>query len=254
MLREDPFGEVRDAGVAVPALPDEPRVVVAMAHTSDYMPLAALTVPTVKRYCEKHGYGFYYHPAWEQVVPNDGDRCKIRIYKELYEEKKFDVFVWIDSDAIITNSDVSINALLQKFLDRGWLTEDDHFVWGYDISGPNTGVYIARFTWQAHCFLQASFARGVEMGWGDNTAMIQVSLNPPHNKIVKAVPGRYMNAYLYDIYGWGEYKDVGDWEAARDAGEDFILHLPGLETFPNLDHPERPNRLALVERYLGKCK
>ena len=145
---------------------DTPRVVIAQAHTSDYQALASLTCPTVRRYAEKHSYAYFYHPAWEERFPADGDRCKIRIYEELYETNAFDVFVWIDSDAMITNSDVSIDGLLSRFMHLGYLTEDDHFVWGYDASCENTGVYIARMTPQAHAFLHASFCRGVEMGWG----------------------------------------------------------------------------------------
>lgn len=228
----------------------EPRVVIAMAHTSDYLPLASLTVPTVQQYCEKHHYSFYYHPAWESRFENDGDRCKIRIYQELYALGEWDVFVWIDSDAMITNSDVTINDLLERMN----VQEHEHFLWAYDIKCPNTGVYIARFTPEAAMFLHCSLRQSEEMGWGDNTAMIQVGLWTPHKEIIRSVPGRYMNAYDYDLYGWQRWKEVGDWRTARNAGEDFILHFPGIETFPNLEHPERPNRLALVEKYLKECK
>lgn len=237
----------------------DPRVVIAMAHTSDYMPLAELTAPTVAKYCEKWGYTFAYHPAWEKLHADDGDRMKVRIYKDLYEKnrcengtqgKSWDVFVWIDADAMITNSELSVAQLLANMMVR----EDQHFLWGCDMKGPNTGVYIARFTPQAHMFLHASFCTSIEMGWGDNTAMIQTSVVTPHKEIIACVEGRYMNAYVYDLYGWGEYKWLGDWRTARDAGHDWVLHFPGIQTHPDSENPQRPNRLALVGEYLQECK
>ena len=84
--------------------------------------------------------------------------------------------------------------------------------------------------------------------------MIQLSLMNPHKNYVKAVPGIYMNAYDYDLYGWQKYKAVGDWRTAREAGIDFIFHAPGIETFPNPIHPERPNRIALMKARLKECK
>lgn len=273
----------------------KPRVIVAMAHTSDYTPLAMLTVPTVQSWCEKHNYSFYYHPQWEQVHTDDGDRMKVRIYKNLYEmnrsENAWDVFLWVDSDAIVTNSNVDIDELLDFLC----VEEKQHFLWGYDPGGPNSGVYLARFTPEAHAFMHTQFSRSIEMGWGDNTAMNQVSLLPPHKDIIKCVPGGFLNAYVYDLYGWGEYKYIGDWQSYRDVGKDFILHFPGIETWPHLqddidlealtpdkyttficecgepafvtcscakylcrahafDHKSRPNRLELVQEYLPLCK
>lgn len=213
------FAASRTAGVAVPMPETKPRVVVCTAHTTDYAPLADLTVPLMRAYCERHGYDFYYEPHYEQRIANDGDRMKVRIYEELYLTQKYDVYMWIDSDALIMNGEPSVEDILR----HAGAKEQHHFLWGYDVGGPNSGVYFARFTPEGSAFMKTQLARSTEMGWGDNTAMIQVSLVPPHSETVLCVPGKLFNAYLMNLYGWERYSYINGYETGC-----FILHLPGL--------------------------
>jgi hypothetical protein len=226
----DAFDEARGAGILVPVPDRPPRVVVCTVHTTNYQDLADITVPTMQRYCEKHGYDFAYVPDWELRFPdlaNEGDRFKARMFENLYAENKihnkWDVFLWIDSDALIWNSDISVDALFTRLSREQGLSDNHHFLWGYDVGGPNSGVYFARFTWQAAAFMRTQLARSVEMGFGDNTAMINVGVVPPYNEWCKVVPGWYFNAYLPEIYGWTEFAEMN---GLRE--DSLCAHLPGM--------------------------
>lgn len=209
------------------------RVAVCTAHSPDYAPLAALTVPTMQHYADKHGYDFIYI---NDLDPKQGDRVKIELYKSLYEKGEHDVYLWIDTDAMIMNSDVTI----ENFTTWHDLEERAHFIWGADPAGPNSGVFLARFTPEAHMFLHQSLLRSAEMGWADQVGMIQLSLVHPHRDVVKCINGKYINAYPYHLYGWDKYAWVGNYEPGC-----FVLHLPGMSM---------EKRVEVFQQYMGQAK
>lgn len=243
---QDEYEEARAAGILIPEPERDPRVVVCMVHDTNYTELGNITVPLGRRYAEKHNYDFVYIPDWDKRYPdlaNDGDRFKARMYENLYEQNRehyqWDVYMWIDSDALVMNSQISVGDLFRRLEREQGLGDQHHFLWGEDPSGPNSGVYFARFTWQAKQFMRMQLAASVEMGWGDNTAMIQKSAIAPFNREVLTVPGRYFNSYLLDLYGWQDFQERNGYEEGS-----FILHLPGLTN---------ARRIPIAREYAAKA-
>ena len=204
-------------------------IVVATAHDAGYTDLAAITLPSVKRYCERHGYRLYYEP---DIDPIEKDACKARIFLALYETGKFDgddVFMWIDTDALIMNSENRARSLCRP---------KKPFSWGYDYNGPNSGVWFARFTSHAAHYVKVYSLTARAMGWGDQEAMIQKMLVPPFSLFVRCVAGKVFNAYPYDQHGiadWAHKDGVNNYEPG-----DFILHAAGIE---------EPRRSELLRHY-----
>jgi len=130
------------------------RVVVGTAHDEKYDELAAITFPTVQRYADKHGYTLSYNP---RIDPVDADACKAKMFLSLYATGQYaadDVFMWIDTDALVMNSDKPITPITA------------HFLWGYDYNGPNSGVWFARFSSQAAHYVNVYAVTAHAMGWG----------------------------------------------------------------------------------------
>jgi len=211
--------------------------VVFTAHDAAYNDMAAITLPTLQRYAARHNYELYIDSEVEAV---EKDACKARCWLELYRSGRYgvgDIGLWIDTDALVMEGSMSIDT---AFWSEGG---NPHFVWAYDWNGPNSGVWMARFTSQAAHFIQTYDYLARAMGWGDNWAMNQTMLLPPFRDWVKCISGRHMNSNLYaehGIDGWLHKRHIN---AYQDGG--WILHLAGLEY-------ER--RMALLKEYAAKAR
>jgi hypothetical protein len=209
-------------------------IVIATAHDANYTDLAAITLPSVRRYAERHGYQLYYE---NDIDPIEKDACKARIFLALYATGKYsadDTFMWIDTDALVMNSFVSISQLLQFET----YFEPPHFLWGCDYNGPNSGVWFGRFTSHAAHYVKVYSLTARAMGWGDQEAMVQKMLVPPFNEWVWCKSGKLFNAYPYDAHGiddWAHKYEVNAYEPG-----DFILHAAGIE---------EPRRSELLRYY-----
>lgn len=200
----------------------------ATAHGPEYAELAAITYPSVERYCRKHGYGLAYDPN-----RTDKDACKVALYQGLYAKRQFnpdDVFVWIDTDALIMNSDVRLDHIVHWMMPRSV-----HYLIGTDVNGLNSGVFIARFSPEAHLFMTVANSISLASGWADQEGLIQTAIKSPHKEIYREVPGKVFNCNDYSLKGWnfGEY---GNYVNQYVPG-DFIIHLAGVE------EPTRTNAL-----------
>jgi hypothetical protein len=183
--------------------------------------MASITQPTLVRYCQRQGYEFAYDP---NVNETEKDAAKARMFLNMYASGRFgvgDIALWIDTDACVMNSAVRMQDV---FFDD---VPAAHFVWAYDWNGPNSGVWMARFTSQAAHFIQTYDYLARAMGWGDNWAMNQTMLLPPFRDWVACIPGKRMNANLYQLHGLDgmlHKKHINAYEPG-----DWILHLAGLE-------------------------
>lgn len=197
--------------------------VVFTAHDAPYQEMADITRPSLQAYCEKHKYEFVYRP---NIDPIEKDRCKARIFLELYNSGMYserDVALWVDTDALIMNGDRNLDTLMSATV---YGTPHD-FLWSYDWNGPNSGVWAARFTSKAAHFISTYDWKANAMGWGDNEAMNQLSLLPPFSRYVACVPGKVMNCNLYELHGlqhMAHKNEINNYEPG-----DFILHLAGVE-------------------------
>lgn len=198
------------------------------AHGPEYADLAAITYPSVERYCKKHSYALAYDPN-----RTDKDACKVALYQALYATAQFspdDVFCWIDTDALIMNSDIRVDHIVHWLMPRSV-----HYLIGTDINGLNSGFFIARFSPEAHLFMTVATNVSVASGWADQEGLIQTAIKSPHKEIYREVPGKVFNCNDYGLKGWhfGEY---GNYVNQYEPG-DFIIHLAGVE------EPTRTNAL-----------
>ena len=112
------------------------RVVVSTCWDEAYKPLALIADPILRRYCTKRGYGyepFAYHES-PKALDSFGDRGKIAQYMKLYATGRYDAMMFLDIDALVMNSEVRVEDVLQSA----------PFVWSYDVNGPCSGFWIAR--------------------------------------------------------------------------------------------------------------
>ena len=198
--------------------------VVFTAHDAAYQGMADITRPTLERYALKHGYDFVYDP---NVNETEKDACKARLFLQLFYSGRYgvqDIALWVDTDAAILNPNVKMDDVFYEDEPN----PSPHFVWAYDWNGPNSGVWMARFTSQAAHFIRTYDYLARAMGWGDNWAMNQTMLLPPFNEYVRCVSGKRMNSNLYDLHGLQNMDHK--YMVNAYAPGDWILHLAGLET------------------------
>lgn len=204
------------------------KVFVVTACSPDYDELRAVTQPSKERWAKRHGYTFVHMVSEKQR----GDACKYDAYKEVLRAGYPDgLFVYSDIDALVMNSDIAVEDICHH--EMGWdpthsMDAGCHFLWGYDFAGPNSGVYLARFTPQAHHFLDRSYATMLENGLADETAMEMTMLIPPFRDWVRVCRGTVLNAYPYEYYGGDRFGDGAI--VNMYAPGMLMLHLPG---YPN---------------------
>lgn len=122
--------------------------------------MANITRPTWQRYAAIRGYEFVYD---NHIPETEKDACKARMFLSLYESNRYsvsDIALWVDTDAACMNASITIPAVF--YSENG----NPHFVWGYDWNGPNSGVWMARFTSQAAHFVRTYDYLARAMGWG----------------------------------------------------------------------------------------
>ena len=139
------------------------RIAITSAWNRAYQPIADITVPVMVEYAKKHGYSFRgwpdrYHTdeARDPSFLTFGDRAKLQIYKDLYND--FDVIVWLDVDTLVTNPEKRIEDILGA----------RPFVWSVDHHGPLSGFTIARCIPPVHLALNTVLHRGrCVVAWHD---------------------------------------------------------------------------------------
>jgi len=197
-----------------------------------YQELADVTRPSLERYARKNGYAFYYE---NDIDPREKDAAKARIFLAQYESGNFgsdDLCLWADNDAVLMRSDIRLEDVWAEHFAGA------HFGWSYDWNGPNSGVWLARFTSHAAHFVRTYDYLARAMGWGDNWAMNQTMLLPPFRDWVRCIPGKSMNCNLYELHGlqnMAHKNEINNYEPG-----DFILHLAGVEA---------TTRLAVLREY-----
>ena len=214
------------------------KVAVVSAGSPDYSALADVTQPTRARYAEKHGYDCYFF----ETTKERGDSVKGDCFFALYG-KGYDVMMWADLDSQIMNGEWTIEWIIEKYMDypADVANPSAHFLWGYDHAGPNSGVYIVRFTPEGAHWMDRAYATMRENGLADETAMEILATTHPFKDYVRACPGVVLNSYPYHLYGWDKYPI--EYQRKLNAYEPgcFILHLPGI---PN------EQRIPLLKKYL----
>lgn len=169
---------------AVP-LPEgvSPRIVIFAVWNDAYAPLAEITRPNWKAYCEARGYALRFYPGEFHLDPQRpdtyGDKGRFRLYYDLRGHA--DIVMYLDIDSLFTN----VN---ERIEDR--LYGSRRFWWTYDDSGPLSGLWIARTDEETERHLRAAYElaaiesnvrRGViePNGISDQDAMRRLMNTPP---------------------------------------------------------------------------
>lgn len=148
------------------------KVLVLTAYDPPFAGLAGLTVPRMRAFCDRHGYGF------RETRVSDGGRrpywLKIAALREALDEGH-DLVVWIDIDAVILRLDVDLRGALPPGKDLG-------MVWhGGDSGMPNgvpahfnNGVIIVRSGAWASDFFRRVAETPLKHYWHEQAAMLHL--------------------------------------------------------------------------------
>jgi hypothetical protein len=242
-----------------PSKGDKPVVAIMVAFNHAYLPMAEVSLPIIRAYCEKHEYSLIQGRFMDdsEYLPTEDikdyfDRGKIKMYQQKY--KQADILCWMDIDLIIMNSEIRIEDRLG----------DRSFLWTYDVAGPCSGFWIARCQPEVFMVLervqqQAQITTNViaaehffphrvtlqiePRGTSDQTTMRSLMNIPPYSRVLgpqNCLSGKEVgHTYLYDDYGWGAYRSLGDYEPG-----DWLLTFPSLPLAERLEKMQHYAALA----------
>lgn len=214
-------------------------ICVVTSYPAGWHELAKITNETKARYCRRWGYDFY---ADRSDVYQNGLSIKgfikfdLMLHALLNAKEKYEAVVWIDADALITNPEIRLEDLLDRFPDKGIVT-------GYDHNGHHTTVIMARNTQTVKEYLWACNNTGrplfMQHPWHEMEAMRYFAQTPPYNNLLGYLSIKEICGILVE-----EYQQYGnpDWLAQQYAWKpkDFILHLSALSL---------PRRIQLATFY-----
>lgn len=181
-------------------------------YTENWSDIAAVTIPVLENYCEKHGY----HLSVFKNTPYQNYTGKEKM-KQILEVCKYgDIAMVIDADAIITNPEIKI----ESFIDD----EHDFYITKH-VGNINAGVFILRFTQWTELFINKLLPSiGKEKVHCEQDAIMEYMVAHPNNKKIKILPHPSINSFDYSLYK--EHTDkIGSYEDWKP--NDFVLHLPG---------------------------
>lgn len=228
------------------------NIAMITCHDENYRELASVTVPVKEAYCQKWGYefvcrtsDFFYNNTYNG---NPSDLLigfeKLKMVLDVFEERPhLDWIHWSGTDVLITN----YNVRLENIVD-----DDYHIVVCFDGNGMNVDSMLIKNS-KVGRGLMRWILDNVENyrhhWWYEQQAMIDFYFQDPLGKdIIKALPQRVMNSYIYDLYPeWRTKPHIdhtghdGDWQEG-----DFMLQLPGLPTQQRIDIMKEIMKKAIV--------
>lgn len=168
-----------------------------------YRPVAELTIPVLKEYCEKWGnfLSVKENPLYEKGI------IWGRIEDMLTSDTGADWLVHIDADVLITNLTISLESIVDG-------VEQDIIV-GSDQNGINDGMLFVRDTPQARELIYQLYRKDKDCFQSQLAHDIEAV-----GHRVKIASQRQFNSYLR-----GEYADMP--EGCQWEERDFALHCPG---------------------------
>jgi hypothetical protein len=217
---------------------------IAMATLNDdtYEPLAEITFHKNKReYCLRHGYeAIQKNSGWTFPKKAIGFE-KLKQILEIFEEKPY--LDWLHCsgcDTLVTN----FNQKLEDIIDDTY-----HMIVCFDGNGMNVDSFLIKNSRVGKGLIKLIlqvYDQYKDHFWYEQQAFIDYFFNAPLAKdIIKPLPQRVMNSYIYDLYPeWREKPQLdhtghdGNW-----VHGDFMLHLPGISL---------EKRIEIMTEFLGK--
>ena len=196
------------------------KVVVLTMYSKEYAEIAALTLPNMAEYADRHGYN------WEVMYLENGEKWPYKKHEMIAAlfNYGFDVIWYRDIDAIITN----INTPITSFIDDAhslFLTKDFNEINGGSLVIKNT--------------MRGKLLNGEILYHKDNFENEQNCINhlmgyPYFSEDTKLLPHPSINSYDYSLYkecsSHVGKPELGDWEEGH-----LLLHVPGLSLDKRLE-------------------
>ena len=89
------------------------KIKIISAYNENFKKIGEFSAKSIKKYANKFKYDYKIYK-----IPNNFDRpfawYKIKLLRELMNDKKYDAFFWIDADAFFVNKKIDINDQLDK--------------------------------------------------------------------------------------------------------------------------------------------
>lgn len=182
----------------------------AVHYTLSWEKLAAITIPILEKYCDKHKY----LAAIDEVMNYSRYTGIDKIITALDSLEQNDVVMVLDADVLITNFTINIEDFIEDNYDL-YISKDIH--------GINAGVFIIKSGEWSLKFLQYL----LDSIGGDihcEQDAINKYINGKGMDKIKLLPQNSINSMLYENYAEGEQThENGQWQVG-----DFILHLPAM--------------------------
>lgn len=177
-------------------------VCICTAFDTGFADLAEITLPVLVRYCARHGY------ALRTEMNPPGDIYWHRTLMLLDAMSAFDVSVWMDTDALVTNHTQRIEE---------FIPEEKEACVSRDRNGLNDGVLIVRSNGDANAYLHAVMRLRGEPGIHAPQDALQRLYDEGYTRRgLHVVPNKLFNAFPPEAEG-------DTWEPG-----DFILQMPGI--------------------------
>lgn len=229
-------------------------IAIITSYDESYADIAEVTMPIFRAYADRHGYVLHGGAGKYHTDPKNlrdfGDRGKIDLFCQLYDE--FEIVMWLDIDSVIMDHDLKIE------YNFGY----SDFVWTYDPNGPCSGFWIARCVPKVRNALLAvqrlAQERGKIMvaehlgpphkvtlqmeprGASDQEIMTHLMNIPPFNQVFKSccLPGKELGHCYHDYayHGWAGLEEIGQY-----APGDWIVTAP---SYPHV------KRLKILKTYV----
>lgn len=205
----------------------------------DYKGIFDLTLPSKVSYAAHHGYDLLVVRSFKPRygVTNIG---MLRLLASLDRLAEYDVVMWVDADAIITNKTMSLEEI---GLDDSccFYASYDYGAWA--LSGyMNTGNFVVKKTLQLPLLIATVYSM-MRSASEEQTMMNQISRSTEVSRCVKILDNRYLGSMPMvvserrrDIYGVG-IDNPREWKS-----DHLIAHLAGL---PNKD------RIDITKKYFS---
>jgi hypothetical protein len=219
------------------------KIKVLTFYHFNYLALASKTNENHLAYCYKHDYVYTTRLMSENLNDKSGyqilciaGKVNAQLVLELLEETKItiagsgfanDYVFTIGCDAIITNMDRKLEAIIEEYRNFDIVT-------GSDKAGINTSQMLIKNTEQSRSYFK-HMLKAIENGCEHDQRYMW---DNPKDFICPA-PQWVMNSYDTVTRLEGEY-DAGNWQAG-----DFLVHLAGMTL---------EQRMGVVDQWLGKVK
>ncbi len=215
-------------------------------YTKEVKELAVITVEYNKRkYCEKHGYDLEiktkpdsFETKKDFGIAHFGYE-KIGAILKIFEEKDYDWIYWCGSDTMITNYNIKLEDLID---------DNYHFIIANDLWGINADSILVKNSSESKEFLREVYntffqyvnkdGTNIDTGqrlpdggarsWAEQGAIMD--LKDKYQSIIKEVPQKTMNSYMYHLYPspWHQKGLDCNGNSGTWSQGDFLLHLPGM--------------------------